>query len=141
MNTKLSLVNEELSCKDSSCKSKAISLSEFCWKHIPDKIQYIEKLKKFLNEGGSGERFVLRKVVLRDAELIRADLKNSDLTQADFKNTNFSYSDISGGNLIGCNLEGCDLTGVNLENSDLTRGEKCHQSPQNQKIRPLYLYY
>lgn len=119
--TKISLVNHELPCEDPSCKDKAISLSPFCWKHTPDKIQYIENLKKSLNESGSGERFVLRKIVLRDSDLIRVDLKNSDLTQADFKNTNFSYSDVSGANLIGCNLEGCDLTSVNFENSDLTR--------------------
>lgn len=120
-NTNVSLLSQELPCKNPSCKDKAISLSEFCWKHTPDKIRYIENLKKFLNEGGSGEGFILKKIVLRDSELIRVGLKNSDLTQADFKNTNFSYSDISGANLIGCNLEDCDLTSVNLENSDLTR--------------------
>lgn len=122
-NTQISLVDQELSCNDPACKAKAISLSQFCWKHTPDKIQYIEGLKKFLNESGSGERFILRKIVLRDSDLIRVNLKNSDLTQADFRNTNFSYSDISGANLIGCNLEGCDLTSVNFENSDLTRAD------------------
>lgn len=120
-NIKTSLVDQELPCEYPSCKDKAISLSPFCWKHTPDKIQYIENLKKFFGESGSGERFILRKIVLHDSDLIRVDLKNSDLTQADFKNTNFSYSDISGANLIGCNLEGSDLTSVNFENSDLTR--------------------
>jgi len=119
-NIKISLVNAELPCKSASCKDKAISLSLFCWEHTPDKAQYIENLKKFLNESGSGERFILRKIVLRDSDLMKVDLKNSDLTQADLKNTNFSYSDISNANLIGCNLEGCDLTSVNFENSDLT---------------------
>ena len=120
-NTNVSLVDQELPCKSPSCKDKAISLSQFCWKHTPDKVEYIEKLKKFFNQGGSGVGFVLKKIVLRDSELIRVNLKNSDLTQADFKNTNFSYSDMSGANLIGCNLEDCDLTSVNLENGDLTR--------------------
>lgn len=120
-NIKVSLVDQELTCRNSSCRNTAVSLSEFCWEHTPDKIQYIEHLKKFLNEGGSGERFVLQKVVLRDSELIKVDLKNASLAQADFKNTNFSYSDISGGNLIGCDLEGSDLTGADLKNSDLTR--------------------
>jgi uncharacterized protein YjbI with pentapeptide repeats len=120
-NSKISLVDQELPCKGQSCKDKAISLSLFCWKHTPDKIQYIESLKKFLNESGCGEKFILRKIVLHDSDLIRVNLKNADLTQADFKNSNFSYSDISNANLIGCNLENCDLTGVNFENSDLTR--------------------
>ena len=120
-NKQISLVNQELPCKEAACKKKAVSLSLFCWEHTPDKIRYIEGLKKYLNESGTGQGFILRKVVLRDSDLIKADLRNSDLTQADFKNTNFSYSDISGANLIGCNLEGCDLTSVNFENSDLTR--------------------
>ena len=120
-NTKISLVDQELPCKNPSCKNKAVSLSAFCWEHTADKIRYVESLLKFLNEGGSGERFILRKIVLRNSELMRANLKKSDLTQADFKDTNFSYSDLSGANLIGCNLEDCDLTSVNLENSDLTR--------------------
>jgi uncharacterized protein YjbI with pentapeptide repeats len=118
----ISRVKQEYPCKDPSCKEKAISLSQFCWRHTSDKIQYIEELKRFLNENGSGEGFILRKIVLQNSDLIRVDLKNSDLTQANFKNTNFSYSDISGANLIGCDFEGCDLTGVNFENSDLTRG-------------------
>lgn len=120
-NTKISTVNQELPCSEPSCRDKAISLSLFCWKHTPDKIQYIEDLKKWFNDSASGEGFILRKIVLREADLIKLDLKNSDLSQADFKGTNFSYSNISGANLIGCNLEGCDLTSVNFENSDLTR--------------------
>jgi uncharacterized protein YjbI with pentapeptide repeats len=120
-NEKISLLNQELSCGNSSCKNKAVSLSQFCWIHTPDKIHYIENLKRYFSEAGSGENFILRKIVLRDSDLIRVDLKNSDLSQADFKNTNFSYSNLSGANLIGCNLEGCDLTSVNLEYSDLTR--------------------
>lgn len=117
----ISLVGGEIQCKDTACKDTAISFSEFCWKHTPDKPQYTERLKNHLSESGSGKGFILRKVVMRYADMIKVNLKNADLTQADFKDANFSYSDISGANLIGCYLEGCDLTGVNLESSDLTR--------------------
>jgi len=117
----VSLVNSELPCAHASCKDKAISLSSFCWQHTPDKMQYLEKLKTYLNQGGSGERFILKKVVLRNSELMRAHLKGADITQVDFTDTNLSYSDISDANLIGCNLEGCDLTGVDFSRSDLTR--------------------
>ena len=118
---KISYTDDNLACAEPSCKESAVSLSEFCWKHTPDKIRYLENLKKFLNEGGNGERFILRKVALQNSDLMRVNLKDSDLSQADFKNTNFSYSDMGNSNLIGCNLEECDLTGVNFRNSDLTR--------------------
>jgi len=119
--TDISLIKKELPCKDPSCKNKAVSLSEFCWKHTSDKSQYIEKLKKHLNETGDGEGFILRKIVMRYADLIKVNLKNADLTQADFRGTNFSYSDMNGANLIGCYMEDCDLTSVDLKGSDLTR--------------------
>jgi len=118
---KISVIGDELSCADSSCKEKAISLSRFCWKHTADKQQYAEKLKKFLDGGGSGEKFILKKVVLQGWELMKVNLRNADLSQADFKNTNLFHSDISNANLIGCNLEGSDLTGVNFTHSDLTQ--------------------
>ncbi|MDD5680074.1 MAG: pentapeptide repeat-containing protein [Candidatus Omnitrophica bacterium] len=117
---KISIIGNELSCADPSCKEKALSLSRFCWKHTADKSQYTDKLKNFLTNG-SGENFILKKVVLQNSELIKVNLKNADLSQADFKNTNLFYSDISNANLIGCNLEGADLTGIDLKYSDLTR--------------------
>jgi uncharacterized protein YjbI with pentapeptide repeats len=108
-------------CKNHACKNRAISLSDFCWEHTPGKPRYTENLQKFLREGGSGEGFILKKIVLHDSELMGVDLKNADLTLADFRNTNFSHSDLSGANLIGCNMEECDLSGSNLRDSDLTR--------------------
>ncbi|MBN1871874.1 MAG: pentapeptide repeat-containing protein, partial [Candidatus Omnitrophica bacterium] len=117
----ISKIGNELVCNNPSCKLKAISLSENCWKHTNDKISYIEKLKKYLLSGESGENFILQKIVLRDSDLIRVNLKGADLTQSDLTNTNFSYSDFSSANLIGSNLQGCDLTGSNLKSCDLTR--------------------
>jgi len=118
---KISIIGDELSCADPSCKEKAVSLSKFCWKHTADKRQYTDKLKKFLDEGGNGEKFILKKVVIQNSELIKVNLKNADLSQSDFKNTNLFHSDMSGANLIGCNLEEADLTGVNFKHSDLTQ--------------------
>lgn len=120
-NKNLSLTNNEIPCQSALCKSKAISLSPFCWEHTLNKNEHIEKLRDYLNRSNGGEGFILHKVVMRNSDLIRVNLRNSDLSQADFKNTNFSYSDITNANLIGCDLEGCDFTSANLENSDLTK--------------------
>src|SRR3989338_5477950 len=120
-NEKISMVGSEIRCAETSCREKALSLSRFCWVHTADKARYVEDLKHFLKEGGGGENFILKKVVIQNAELIKIRLRNADLSQSDFKDTNLFHSDISRANLIGCNLEGADLTGANLRNSDLTQ--------------------
>lgn len=120
-NEPISIIGKELYCAAPSCKEKAISLSRFCWKHTDDKQQYAINLKKFFDGGGSGKKFILRKVILPNAEFIKTDLHKADLSQADLRAANLCHSDISCANLIGCNLESSDLTGINFQHSDLTQ--------------------
>ncbi len=120
-NEKISIVGNEIRCAETSCKEKALSLSYFCWVHTADKARYVERLKHFFQDGGEGKNFILKKVVIQNADLMKMRLTNADLSQSDLKDTNLFHSDISHANLIGCNLEGADLTGVNLRNSDLTQ--------------------
>ncbi len=120
-NEQISIMGKELPCRAAACKEKAISLSRFCWKHTDDKQQYASTLKRFFESGGSGENFILQKVVLPNAEFIKINLNKADLSQADFRNANFCHSDISNANLIGCDLEGSDLTGINFRSTDFTQ--------------------
>ncbi|MBU4376989.1 MAG: pentapeptide repeat-containing protein [Candidatus Omnitrophica bacterium] len=145
-NKTISVVGNEIRCTENSCKEKAVSLSRFCWNHTVDKAQYMERLKDFFDGGGDGEGFILRKVIIPNAELMKAKLNNADLSQSDFKNANFFHSDMNNANLIGCNMEGADLTGVNLENSDLTQANLkktrlWHADLSRANITEAYLEY
>lgn len=99
-----------MTCKFNGCNEAPLSLSEFCWDHLPDKETYSAKLLEFANTGKKVSGHNLRKVSLKKANLERVDFSNANLSQAD----------MAGSRLFDCNLEGADLVGTNLSDCDLT---------------------
>lgn len=85
-------------CAEDGCGERAISLSDFCWNHIPDKERYKE-------------------------EMATRDFSSANLVQADLSSVNLFDTNLSNADLVGANLSGSDLTGVNLSGADLTKAD------------------
>ncbi|MBL7069064.1 MAG: pentapeptide repeat-containing protein [Candidatus Omnitrophica bacterium] len=114
--------SRDVSCAKEGCRDKAISLSEFCWEHIPNKEKYKEEIIEAVLEKKL-KRFNLHKAVLNDVELARADFREANLTQTNLASTNLFDTDFSNADLVGADLSGCDLTGADLSGADLTKAD------------------
>ena len=120
-NKKLSLVGDLLACRVEGCKDKALTLSDYCWLHIPDKEAYKSRVLETLNKESSARRFNLKKVVLEGIELMNIDFSEADLSQGILSESNLFYNNFSKADLMGCDLSKSDLTGSVFLEADLTR--------------------
>lgn len=132
-------------CKYDNCQEQAVSLSEFCYKHIKDKDGYRKDLAEYIRENNSIERFYLRNIEmpgfdfvdtncryadftscdLKSANFSGADMKHCNLTHANLKSAYLDNADLSEAHLLGCNLSGArlwhaDLKGANLSEANLS---------------------
>jgi len=107
----LSKVDHPLRCiyenEKGRCEDVALSLSSFCWVHMPDKDKW---KKKILQRSEDLQKFILRGV---------------DFTGIDFKGGNLSGADLSKAKLYLSNLASTlmfstSLKEADLRNSDLT---------------------
>jgi len=113
---------KDAACAKEGCRNKAVSLSEFCWDHIPNKEKFREEIIEAVREKKL-KKFNLHKSVLSGAELARADFSNANLTQVNLASANLFDTDFSKADLVGADLSGCDLTGADLSGADLTRAD------------------
>lgn len=104
-------------CKEGFCSEKALSLSDYCWKHIDDKKAYIVSLEEHNKAGKSMENFYLKGVNAPSISLLHANLKGANLSSADLAGANFSDADLSDADLMGSNLSGCDFIGTDCVNT------------------------
>jgi uncharacterized protein YjbI with pentapeptide repeats len=112
-----------MKCHIPDCDENAITLSEYCWAHIPDKKQYTTGLLSAIDSGKSFAKANLKKVVLRDVHIEKADFEETNLAMADLSGSHLFDARMRGAELIGVNLSNCDLTHCDLGGSDLTRAK------------------
>jgi uncharacterized protein YjbI with pentapeptide repeats len=102
-------------CNYRDCKERAISLSEFCWRHIDNKDAYREILIKHIKAENSVKGFYLRR-----AEIPQFDFIDVDCAHADFTSCNLEGANFSGADMRHCNLSHANLANAYLDNADLS---------------------
>lgn len=121
-------------CRNKDCKEKAVSLSEFCYKHIEDKDAYRKNLLEHIRKNNSIKDFYLRYVEMPQFDFIDIDCSNADFAFANLEGANFHGARMGHSNLSHANLRsayfdnadlsesyllGCDLSGARLWHADL----------------------
>ncbi|MBI4974548.1 MAG: pentapeptide repeat-containing protein [Candidatus Omnitrophica bacterium] len=135
-----------MKCVFDECAHLPLTLSEYCWGHLPDKGAYKTKLLEAIKESKDFSEANFSKAdlsqvdlsgahlfnsILEGTDLIGADLSNSDLTHCSLKdadltkanlaNSRLWNADLSGANLAECNLSHTDLWNVKLFDAKLWR--------------------
>ena len=59
-------------CQYKDCKENAISLSQFCYRHIDDKKAYSDNLAKHIKETNSIKNFYLKNAEIAGFDFIKA---------------------------------------------------------------------
>jgi hypothetical protein len=101
-------------CLYKDCKETALSLSDYCWRHIEDKDSYRTRLTEHINASGSIKGFYLRHLKFPEAQWQNIDAEDVDLAGSDL-----SYADLAASNLKRANFTGASLEKANLASADL----------------------
>jgi uncharacterized protein YjbI with pentapeptide repeats len=118
-------------CQEPFCKEKALSLSEYCWKHIGDKKAFVAQLEEHNKHGRSMEGFYLKGINTPSINLLHANLKGANLSGASLKGGSFSDAELMGADFTGSNLSECDFVGADCSGAgfmmaDLSRARFWH---------------
>jgi len=108
-------------CTRENCGEAAVFNSEFCWRHLPDREAYREKLSKLIKENPSLKGANFARADLSNLDFSNTDLSRADMTRANLASCNFFNACLKDAELLGADLSGADLTSANLESADLTR--------------------
>lgn len=112
-----------MNCKSNGCANHSLSLSDFCWDHLPDKEGYKKILVEAVNRGADLAGCNLQKIILKDVRLEKANLAKANLSQADLSGSHLFDARLEAADLIGADLSNCDLTHCNLRGADLTKAD------------------
>ncbi|MFC1808451.1 pentapeptide repeat-containing protein [Candidatus Omnitrophota bacterium] len=123
-------------CKYADCKDRALSLSDYCFKHIDDKNAYRQKLTEYIDEHGSIKDFYLRRLEFPEAQWQNidaedVDLAGADLSYADLAAASFKRANLTGASLRKANLASVDFEEVHLLKSDLSGARLWYASLTN----------
>ncbi len=114
-------MKNEKNCKVKGCWEKALTLSEYCWPHTPDKNAYKKALLDELEKTKSAHGFNLKKVELEGVNLSTIDFSEANLSQSVLKNSDLFHNNFEKADLLGSDFSRSDLTGSTLARTDLTR--------------------
>ncbi len=117
---KISTVSNPIECKHKKCYEDALSLSQYCWKHMPEeeKANYKQKIEDWHRQEKSFNGFILNEANLSGAQLHGANLSGAKLWDA-----NLYGAQLYGARLSGSQLHGTDLSGVVLWSANLSGAE------------------
>ena len=104
-------------CRELTCKNKALSLSEYCWENIEDKMPYRALLAEHIKSGKPMENFYLKGIIAPELNFMHVNLKGANLAHANLRGANFSDTNLSDADLIGSNLSECDFIGADCVNT------------------------
>ena len=108
-------------CKHVDCRERALSLSEFCWRHIEDKQEYRRVLTDYISCSNSIKGFYLRRLEFPDAQWQGIDAEEVDLAAADLSGANLTAANLKKSNLTGANFEKADMASIDFEEAHLLR--------------------
>ena len=126
-------------CEYKNCKETALSLSEFCWRHIDDKDAYRKKLTDYIETSNSINGFYLRRLEFPGAQwqsidAEEVDLAGADLSDADLTAANFKKANLTGADLSRANMASIDLEEAHLLRSDLSGARLWHAVIKNSNL-------
>jgi len=125
METKLNTRDNPQKCAHPDCTSDALTLADYCWYHLPDKREYLEKLKEWINIHNEDlQRFILERINLTEYPEFRdmfegANLQEANLGGAKLQKANLRQANLQGANLFRANLQKVSLVVANLQEADL----------------------
>lgn len=108
-------------CRYKDCKETALSLSEYCWRHIENKQSYRDKLTEHIKNQSSIKGFYLRRLEFPEAQWQNIDAEDVDLAGADFSHSDLTAANLKKANLTGASLKKANLASVDMEESHLLR--------------------
>jgi uncharacterized protein YjbI with pentapeptide repeats len=113
----ISTASHPIDCKHEGCGELALSLSKYCWDHMPDeeKAKYKQKIEDWHKKGNS-----LKGFNLQNAKIPKIHLENADLSEANFFRSKLPDSFLSNANLENANLEEANLSGSDLSGANLS---------------------
>ena len=120
---KISRVGEIIECKHPECRKPALSLSQYCWKHIEDKEGYRMKIQKRVDTRKSIDRFILTNAELSGLEFYGTDMKRVRLWASNLSDAHLEFTNMSEACLHGANLSGAFFEGANLSKAVFKRAE------------------
>lgn len=92
-------------CAEEGCPFKPIAFTHYCWQHIPDKKNFLKKLRS--NIEASVAPVSLEKIVLEGFDLSGLDLKSASFIGAVFIDVDFSNSNLSNANFKRSFFQNC----------------------------------
>lgn len=107
-------------CIHKDCKEQALSLSDYCFRHIKDKNAYIEVLGDYIKTSRS-IGFYLRHLEFPQAKWHNIDVEETDLAGADLSHADLTAANFKKANLTGANLKKADLASVDFDEAHLLR--------------------
>jgi len=110
-------------CKKNDCHESALSLADFCWKHIDDKDEYRKKLTEHIDLSGSIKEFYLRRLEFKEAQWQNIDAEEADLAGADLSGADLTAANLKKANLTGANLSEATLASADLEETHLLKSD------------------
>lgn len=110
-------------CQYRDCKETALSLSEYCWRHIEDKQSFRDRLTEHIKAEGSIKGFYLRRLEFPQAQWQNIEAEDVDLAGADLSHSDLTAANLNRANLTGASLEKANLASADLEEAHLLRGE------------------
>ncbi|MEW5758429.1 MAG: pentapeptide repeat-containing protein [Candidatus Omnitrophota bacterium] len=99
-------------CKKEGCKNKALSLNEYCFKHISDIHAYIKVLEDYNKRKMSMEGFNLKGLIAPNINFIGSNLSGADLNYSNLSGADFSASKLCNCDFVGANLSKVNFTGA-----------------------------
>ena len=112
-----------LICKKEGGFGPRLSLSQYCWQHMPEeeKANFKKKVEDWHNKGKSLKEFFLSGADLAGINLEKADLSGARLWNANLSGARLWRTDLSAAHLVEANLSEADLWKANLSRADLWR--------------------
>ena len=103
------------------CDNDALTLADYCWYHLPDKREYLEKLKEWINIHNEDlQRFILERINLTEYPEFRDMFEGTNLQEANLGGANLQEAILWGANLTLADLLGARLWRANLQKAFLT---------------------
>jgi len=147
MERKLNTRDNPQKCAHPDCDNDALTLADYCWYHLPDKREYLEKLKEWIDtHNGDLQRFILERIDLTEYPDFRdmfegANLQEANLGGAKLQKANLRQANLQGANLFRANLQKVSLVVANLQEAFLREANLQGADLRQANLQKAFLQY
>jgi hypothetical protein len=108
-------------CSEKGCRERALSLSDYCWRHLSQKQDYRDMLDNYVDTHHSIKGLYLRHIEFEKAQWQGIDAEGVDLAGSDLSGADLTAANMKGANLTGANFHRANLASVDFENSHMLK--------------------